>query len=200
MMVPGIELLAAADADVMTIDGCLCQVELNSLRRPLIGRPSDTKTCKYSYFHFIRPLSALFARKPTFYLSFLIAPSRTTSEMNNALRRATLRLSPALRTRLPTQTFSPTFCRCETAQTPFTRTFTTSKYFQQEQAATRDEDLSDRAHKRQVRKVTSGTSAQTLENDRPWHRMDSQAETGAGEEDLPKKEDMTKGKYSGYFD
>ncbi|KAM6516293.1 hypothetical protein FALCPG4_014482 [Fusarium falciforme] len=114
--------------------------------------------------------------------------------MNHALKRATLRFSPALRTRLPTQTFSPTFCRCETVQTPFTRTFTTSKYFQQEQAATRDEDLSDRAHKRQVRKVTSGTSAQALENDRPWHRMDSQAETGAGEEDLPKKEDMTKGR------
>lgn len=119
--------------------------------------------------------------------------------MNHALRRATLRLSPALRTRLPTQTFSPTFCRCETVQKPFTRTFITSKYSQQEQAATKDEDLSDRAHKRQVRKVTSGTSAQTLENDRPWHRMDSQAETGAGEEDLPKKEDMTKGTYSRCF-
>lgn len=120
--------------------------------------------------------------------------------MIHALRRATLRLSPVLRTtRLPSQTFSPTFCRCEKAQAPFTQAFTTSRYSrqEQEQAAPRDEDLSDRAHRRQVRKVTSGTSAQTLENDRPWHRVDSQADTGAGEADLPKKEDMTKGTLTG---
>ena len=44
-----------------------------------------------------------------------------------------------------------------------------------------------------MKKVTSGASAQTLENDRPWHRADSGAEPD-GEKDVPDKSQMQKGK------
>ncbi|KAM5352725.1 hypothetical protein ACJ41O_005447 [Fusarium nematophilum] len=118
--------------------------------------------------------------------------------MNHALRSATLRLSPALRaTRPPTKTFSchqiPVFYRCKTASTSLTRSFTTSRRFHEEDDS-KAEDLSNKAHKREVRKVASGTSAQSLENDRPWHRVDSHAQPEAPDEELPKKEDMTKGR------
>ncbi|KAF4438023.1 hypothetical protein F53441_12875 [Fusarium austroafricanum] len=125
--------------------------------------------------------------------------------MNHALRRATLGLSPALRaSRSYTQTFAqhqlPALCRCETTQTPFRRAFTTSRCFKQEAAAeTQDEserryELSEKARKREMRKVTSGASAQTLENDRPWHRVDSVSEPGATDVDVPDKTEMKKGR------
>ncbi|KAJ3518303.1 hypothetical protein NM208_g14564 [Fusarium decemcellulare] len=119
--------------------------------------------------------------------------------MNHALRRATLGLSPALRaTRSQGQTFFhqqvPAFYRCETIPTPFRRAFTTSRCFNQEAAEAKDEDLSDKAQKREVRKVTSGKSAQTLENDRPWHRVDRDSTSGTNDVDLPDKEDMKKGR------
>lgn len=123
--------------------------------------------------------------------------------MNNALRRATLGLSPGLRaSRVHSQAFAkhqiPAVYRCETAPTPFRRAFTTSICFRQEAAESQDEaarrdDLSEKARKRDTKKVTSGASAQTLENDRPWHRADSGAEPDAPK-DVPDKQEMQKGK------
>ncbi|KAK2934779.1 hypothetical protein FoTM2_006026 [Fusarium oxysporum f. sp. vasinfectum] len=122
--------------------------------------------------------------------------------MNHALRRAALGVSPALRaSRLHTQFAShqlPALYRCETNQTPFRRAFTTTRCFNQEAAAAesqeeiaRKEELSEKARKRDMKKVTSGASAQTLENDRPWHRVDSQAEKDS---DIPDKTEMKKGR------
>jgi hypothetical protein len=94
----------------------------------------------------------------------------------------------------------PAVYRCEAAPTPFTRAFTTSRCFRQEAAAENEEevaarrdDLSEKARKRDTKKVTSGSSAQTLENDRPWHRADSGAEPDAPK-DVPDKQAMKKGK------
>jgi calcium uniporter protein, mitochondrial len=122
--------------------------------------------------------------------------------MNHALRRAALGVSPALRaSRSHTQFAShqlPALYRCETTQTPFRRAFTTTRCFNQEAAAaepqeeiTRRDQLSEKARKRDMKKVTSGASAQTLENDRPWHRVDSEAEKDS---DIPDKTEMKKGK------
>lgn len=125
--------------------------------------------------------------------------------MNHALRRTTLGFSPALRaTRSYTQAFAqhqlPALYRCEATQTPFRRAFTTSRCFKQEAAAeakdedaARVEELSEKARKREMKKVTTGSSAQALENDRPWHRAESQ-EPGAKDSDIPDKADMKKGK------
>ncbi|KAF9774590.1 hypothetical protein IL306_007390 [Fusarium sp. DS 682] len=124
--------------------------------------------------------------------------------MNHALRRATLGLSPALRaSRSHTQFAShqlPALYRCETKQTPFRRAFTTTRCFNQEAAAESQEEiarrdqLSEKARKRDMKKVTSGASAQTLENDRPWHRFDSEAETGKKDSDIPDRTEMKKGR------
>ncbi|KAF4966112.1 hypothetical protein FSARC_6163 [Fusarium sarcochroum] len=120
--------------------------------------------------------------------------------MNHALRRATLGLSPALRTsRSHAQAFAhhqlPAIYRCEATQKPFTRTFTTSRCFKQEaearaeeEDASRREELSEKARKRDMRKTTSGSSAQTLENDRPWHRVDPYSEPGGTDVDIPDKQ------------
>ncbi|KAM0548202.1 hypothetical protein ACHAPJ_010001 [Fusarium lateritium] len=124
--------------------------------------------------------------------------------MNHALRRATLGLSPALRaSRSQTQAFAshqlPAIYRCETTQTSFRRAFTTSRCFKQEAEARAEEDaprreeLSEKARKRDMRKTTSGSSAQTLENDRPWHRVDPYSEPGGTDVDVPDKQ-MKKGR------
>lgn len=121
--------------------------------------------------------------------------------MNHALRRAALGVSPALRaSRSHTQFAShqlPALYRCETKQTAFRRAFTTSRCFTQEatsaesqEETARKEELSEQARKRDMKKVTSGASAQTLENDRPWHRVDSDAEK---DPDIPDKTEMKKG-------
>jgi hypothetical protein len=90
--------------------------------------------------------------------------------------------------------------RCEATQTPFRRAFTTSRCFKQEASteakdedAARAEELSAKARKRDMKKVTTGSSAQALENDRPWHRAESQ-EPGAKDPDIPDTADMKKGK------
>ncbi|KAF4343726.1 COQ2-para-hydroxybenzoate-polyprenyltransferase [Fusarium beomiforme] len=124
--------------------------------------------------------------------------------MNHALRRATLGLSPALRASRSHKQFAshqlPALYRCETKQTSFRRAFTTTQCFKQEAAtASQDEiarrdQLSEKARKRDMKKVTSGASAQTLENDRPWHRVDSEAEAGKKDSDIPDKAEMKKGK------
>ncbi|KAF4968973.1 hypothetical protein FZEAL_10315 [Fusarium zealandicum] len=118
--------------------------------------------------------------------------------MNHALRRATMRFSPALRTtRSSTQAFAryqlPAFYTCTASPTPFGRSFTTSRCSNDAESDTKAEEQSDQARKREVRKVTSGQSAQTLENDRPWHRVDKEAGPGATD-GLPAKEDMKKGR------
>ncbi|CAG7555903.1 unnamed protein product [Fusarium equiseti] len=119
--------------------------------------------------------------------------------MNSALRRA---LSPGLRASQISQAFAkhqiPAVYRCNAAPTPFGRAFTTSRCFRQEAAESKEEaarrdDLSEKARKRDMKKVTSGASAQTLENDRPWHRADSGAEPD-GEKDVPDKSQMQKGR------
>ncbi|CAG1991986.1 unnamed protein product [Fusarium graminearum] len=124
--------------------------------------------------------------------------------MNHALRRATLGLSPGLRASRLQQSFAkhqiPAVYRCEAASTPLQRAFTTSRCFRQETAAesekddaARREEQSERARKRQARNATSGSSAQTLENDRPWHRADSGADPDAPK-DVPENKDMKKGR------
>lgn len=128
--------------------------------------------------------------------------------MNHALRRATLGLSPGLRASRLQQSFAkhqiPAVYRCEAASTPLQRAFTTSRCFRQETVAesekddaARREEQSERARKRQARNVTSGSSAQTLENDRPWHRADSGADPDAPK-DVPENKDMKKGKLVSY--
>ncbi|KAF5021804.1 hypothetical protein F66182_6179 [Fusarium sp. NRRL 66182] len=120
--------------------------------------------------------------------------------MNHALRRATLGLSPALRaSKTSSQTFVrhqiPAFYRCENTPTPFRRALTTSRCFSQDaEGVPERDDLSEKARKRDVHKVTSGASAQTLENDRPWHRLDSPTDPDSKDVDIPDKQEMKKGR------
>lgn len=114
--------------------------------------------------------------------------------MNHALRLASSRLSPVLRTHT---TRSIAKQSCFQAYRPVTssliRSFSNSTPTRDEKDDPKIRDLSVQAEKRQMRKATTGSSAQTLENDRPWHRLSPEEEAEADENVGPSKPDPEKG-------
>lgn len=111
-------------------------------------------------------------------------------------RRATLRLSPIVRTG-PGQACrrqSPLHLRFEPAIIPLScrRTYAKETSPEEEDAAAKATELSQRAVEREERLVTSGTSAQAKENDRPWQRESSSAQPESTSPD-PSKGDRSKG-------
>lgn len=115
--------------------------------------------------------------------------------MNHALRLASSRLSPVLRTHT---TSSIAKQSCFQAYRPvtssFIRSFSNSTPTRDEKDDPKLRDLSARAEKRQIRKATTGSSAQTLENDRPWHRLSREEEAEADKNVGPSKPDPEKGR------
>ncbi|KAF7561547.1 hypothetical protein G7046_g2592 [Stylonectria norvegica] len=96
-----------------------------------------------------------------------------SSEMSHVLWRATVRSSPTVRSRAA-QTFRHQQAfpwRCEpVAASTISRAFSTSRPRKEDEYEKKAKKLSEEAVQREQRKVTTGTNAQTRENDRPWQR------------------------------
>lgn len=115
--------------------------------------------------------------------------------MSYVFRRATVRLSPVLRAGAPQacRLHQPSLWKCEPAVQPFRRNYSRNTRRQEDDADEKAKELHEQAVAREERKVTSGTSAQSKENDRPWQRMSSHAQPESTSPD-PAKGDATKGK------
>lgn len=120
---------------------------------------------------------------------------RRAVTMSHVLCRATVRFSPALRLR-PSSPFSSHHQPFLRSRVPLTsvlgRSFSRSCSLKEEESDRKEEEQREKARQREQRKVTSGKSAQSLENDRPWHREGSHAQPKSTSPD-PTHGDLTKG-------
>lgn len=116
--------------------------------------------------------------------------------MSHMFRRATLRLSPIVRTSIgqACRRQSPLHLRFEPATISLScrRTYAKESSPEEEDATAKAKELSQKAVEREERLVTSGTSAQAKENDRPWQRESSSAQPESTSPD-PSKGDRSKG-------
>ncbi|KAF7553001.1 hypothetical protein G7Z17_g3933 [Cylindrodendrum hubeiense] len=116
--------------------------------------------------------------------------------MSRVLCRATVRFSPALHPR-PSSTLSSHYQHFLWSRVPVTsvlgRSFSRSRSLREEESNRKEDELREKARQREQRQVTSGKSAQTLENDRPWHRESSHAQPKSTSPD-PTQGDLTKGR------
>lgn len=116
--------------------------------------------------------------------------------MSHVLCRATVRFSPTLRLR-PSSPFSSHHQPFLRSRVPATsalgRSFSRSCSLKEGESDRKEEEQRERARQREQRKVTSGKSAQSLENDRPWHREGSHAQPKSTSPD-PTHGDATKGR------
>ncbi|KAH7149110.1 hypothetical protein B0J13DRAFT_550696 [Dactylonectria estremocensis] len=115
--------------------------------------------------------------------------------MSHILCRATVRISPALRSTRSTFSaqYQPLLRSRVSAPLNPGRSFSRSWSLRNDESAGQNDEQVERARQREQRRVTSGKSAQTLENDRPWHRESSHAQPKSTSPD-PAEGDLTKGR------
>ncbi|CAM1500487.1 Fc.00g096490.m01.CDS01 [Cosmosporella sp. VM-42] len=116
--------------------------------------------------------------------------------MSYLFRRTAVRLSPTLRsaTNQTCRRQQLLLARQSATTTLNQRTFSTSHILRDKsEHDAKARELSERAVEREQRKVTSGTSAQARENDRPWQRDNSYAQPKSTSPD-PSGGDPTKGR------
>ncbi|KAH7148357.1 hypothetical protein EDB81DRAFT_946561 [Dactylonectria macrodidyma] len=115
--------------------------------------------------------------------------------MSHLFCRATMRISPVLRS--TRSTFSTQYQPLLRSRVPaplsFKRSFSRSWPLKEDESDQRNDEQVERARQREQRQVTSGKSAQSLENDRPWHRESSHAQPKSTSPD-PAEGDLTKGR------